>query len=157
MKRKAVAIILAMAVLASSFPVRAEEVPASVKETAEELGDEYGICPELIEAICYAESSFNPAAKNGSYIGIMQVNPVVHKARMERLGVTDLTDMYGCMLTGTDYLSELFERYEDPAVALMHYGGYGRQIPIHEETGVMPGYVKRVLELAARYERQHNK
>lgn len=157
--RRGVAAAAAILILSGGTVAQAEEVPAEVRMIAEELGAEYGICPELIEAICYQESRFQPGAigSGGKYIGIMQVSPSVHAARMQRLGVTDLTDMRGCMTVGTDYLAALFETYEDPVPALMAYGGWGRQIAWHESTGGMPGYVKSVLERSERYERQHSK
>jgi soluble lytic murein transglycosylase-like protein len=160
LKKRIRTVICASAIaLSISTAVYAEEIPAEVRTIAEELGAQYGICPELIEAICYQESRFQPGAigGGGQYIGVMQVNPVIHAKRMQRLGVTDLTDLRGGMTVGTDYLSELFEIYEDPVPALMAYGGWGRQIGWHERTGSMPGYVKNVLDRSERYERQHQK
>ena len=153
------AILFTLSVSTIPITAHAEEVPAEVRTIAEELGTQYGICPELIEAICYQESRFIPTVigSGGAYIGIMQVSPEIHKARMQRLGVTDLTDMRGCMTVGTDYLAELFEIYEDPVPALMSYGGWGRKIEWHEDTGEMPQYVKNVLERSERYERLHSK
>lgn len=157
--RRALATIGAVVILSMPLTAHAEEVPADVRAIAEELGHQYGICPELIEAICYQESRFQPGVigAGGKYIGIMQVNPVIHAARMKRLGVTDLTDMRGGMTVGVDYLAELFEKYEDPVPVLMAYGGWGSSIGNHEATGRMPGYVKMVLERSAQYERQHSK
>lgn len=157
--KRAVAAIGAALILSIGLTTHAEEVPADVRAAAEEIGGEYGICPELLEAICYQESRFQPGVigAGGLYIGIMQVNHEIHAARMKKLGVTDLTDMRSGMLVGADYLAELFELYEDPAVALMAYGGWGRKIGYHEQTGDMPGYVKSVLERSARYERDHQK
>ena len=40
---------------------QAIEVPAEVQEISEELGSRYNICPELIQAVCFKESSFRPA------------------------------------------------------------------------------------------------
>lgn len=159
MVRGRVAIAATVLMLSMPLTAHAEEVPAEVRTIAEDLGARYGICPELIEAICYQESRFQPGAigAGGQYIGIMQVNPVIHAARMQRLEVTDLTDMRGGMTVGVDYLAELFELYEDPVPALMAYGGWGRQIGWHENTGSMPQYVRSVLERSERYERQHQK
>lgn len=157
--KRVIAAIGAAVILSAGVTAHAEEVPADVRAIAEELGGEYGICPELIEAVCYQESRFQPGAigGGGKYIGIMQVNPVVHAARMQRLGVIDLTDTRSGMLVGVDYLAELFELHEDPAVALMVYGGWGQRVDYYERTGVMPGYVETVLERSARYEREHQK
>lgn len=42
----------------------------------------------------------------------MQVQPRWHRERMERLGVTDLTDPYSNFLVGLDFLYELVGKYE---------------------------------------------
>lgn len=77
-------------------------------EIIEEVADEYGVCPELIEAIVFCESSGNPnAVSNYGCVGLMQISEKHHKERMEALGVTDLTDPRSNILVGTDYLMEL--------------------------------------------------
>ena len=157
--KRTLATIGAVVILSMPLTAHAEEVPADVRAIAEELGGQYGICPELIEAVCYQESRFTPTAigANGQYIGMMQVNPTIHAARMQRLGVTDLTDLYGGMLVGTDYLAELCEQYEDIGAVLMVYSGSGKALRNYEATGQMTGYVKQVLDRAARYERMNGK
>lgn len=48
---------------------------------------------------------------NGDSIGLFQVNTRWHTDRMERLGVTDLTDPVQCAAVAIDYLKELSDRY----------------------------------------------
>lgn len=48
---------------------------------------------------------------NGDSIGLFQVNTRWHEDRMERLGVTDLTDPTQCAAVAIDYLKELSDRY----------------------------------------------
>ena len=99
MKRN-IAITLMFSILAvSANPnhVKAAELPVDEKYGAycEEIGAMYNICPELLEAIIEHESSGNPNAVGADGdIGLMQVVPKWHKDRMERLGVSDLTDEY---------------------------------------------------------------
>ena len=47
----------------------------------------------------------------GDSIGLFQVNTRWHTDRMERLGVTDLTDPVQCAAVAIDYLKELSDRY----------------------------------------------
>ena len=54
----------------------------------EEIGEEYSICPELLEALIETESSGNPQATCGNCRGLMQVNPDIHKDRMKRFFVS---------------------------------------------------------------------
>jgi hypothetical protein len=64
-----------------SLPVKADDgdtwIPQSQIDLCESLGAEYGICPELLEAIIENESSGKMEATNGSCYGICQINGAV--------------------------------------------------------------------------------
>lgn len=128
-----------------------------VTTLTEQIGSQYGICPELLQAVIFYESS------NRSYItsaagdtGYMQVNPQWHYGRMERLGVSDLCDGYSNILAGTDYLSELAGKYEDVGLVLMKYNGDSRADSFYE-AGKLSEYAQRILNLSAELERAHGK
>lgn len=130
-------------------------IPEEVKKAAEKWGNHYGICPELIEALAYQESRFIPdvVSADGSCIGLCQVNPSCHKARMEKLGVTDLTDIDGNIAVATDYLEELFEQYEgDVDIILMIFNGDSSY-----KRGHISKYATEILERSEDYERIHGK
>ncbi len=134
------------------------EVPEDVQEISEELGARYNICPELIQAVCFKESGFQPNAVNGGCIGIMQVSEKWHKDRMEKLGVNSLADMKGNMAVGVDYLSELLKQYDDdPGAALMKYNGDSRLEKLITGTGDLSEYADEVLMLSAELERMNGK
>lgn len=140
--------------------VRAEEivVPAEIVQISEELGQKYNICPELIQAICFKESSFRPDAVNGNCIGVMQVSIRWHEDRMNRLGVSDLTSVKGNMEVGVDYLYELLKQYEDDAAAaLMKYNGDSRLEKMINGTEDLSEYADEVLTLSAELERRNGK
>ena len=109
------------------------------------------ICPELVQAIIETESNWDPEARNGDCIGLMQISEYWHQDRMERLGVTDLTDPYDNILVGVDYLQELTRRYVDQAMVLMIYNGDSRAWRFWE-TGEMSEYAAKILERAAELE-----
>lgn len=139
--------------------VHAEEtikVPEEIKEISEELGQAYNICSEVIQAMCYVESRFKADAENDGCIGVMQIYEKWHKDRMNRLGVTDLTDPRQNMTVAVDYLSELVVDGEDMEEALMRYHGESR---INEklDAGEMSDYVATIFELAAELERRNGK
>ena len=134
---------------------RAEEKEAWI-DYIEIICQERGICPELVEAIIERASGWDPEAVNGDCIGLMQVSEKWHRERMERLGVTDLTGPYDNILVGVDYLSELFERYEDVGAVLMKYNGDSR-LPEYLETGEMSEYAEKILTRSAELERMHGK
>ena len=64
-----------------SLPVKAGSndtwIPQSQIDLCESLGAEYGICPELLEALIEKESSGKMEATNGSCYGICQINGAV--------------------------------------------------------------------------------
>ncbi len=103
------------------------------------------ICPELVQAIIETESNWDPEARNGDCVGLMQISEYWHRDRMERLGVEDLTDPYDNILVGVDYLQELTRRYVDQAMVLMIYNGDSRAWNFWE-TGEMSEYARKILE-----------
>jgi soluble lytic murein transglycosylase-like protein len=129
------------------------EPPDWLVEMSEEIGQEYGVCPELLQAIAFRESTYNPLADNGSCIGLMQISKQWHQDRMDRLGVTDLHDARGNMLVAADYLSELFEKYGDIATVLMVY--HGEKNATTKTT--VSSYASSIMEMSEELEREHGK
>ena len=134
-----------------------EYLSEEIVSYTEEIGEQYGICPELIQAVIERESSGDPEAKNGTCIGLMQINKKYHVDRMEKLGVTDLYDTFSNILTGTDYLAELFEKYEDPYLVLMVYNMGARKAISRYEAGKYSKYAVTICERSAELERLHGK
>lgn len=130
-------------------------IPSEVKEYAEKYGEEYCICPELIESLAYQESRFTPDAvsTDGSCVGICQINQKCHRARMKRLGVTDLTDAEQNIHVACDYLAEIFQEHDgDPEIVLMIYNGDSRW-----KNGKISRYAEEITERSMDYERLHGK
>lgn len=125
----------------------------SVYDMALEIGGKYNICPEFLQAMAFRESSYNPYAKNGDCIGLMQVSQKWHKDRMNRLGVDNLYDPYGNMLVAADYLSELFIEYEDPAIVLHVYNGDNDAFRDY----YISDYAEDILNLSMELERENGK
>ena len=130
------------------------EIPDEVWNAAVIWGMEYHIAPEFLCAIAYFESRYkNIKNPSGAYWGVMQIHPGSHRKRMERLGVTkdDLMDVSTNMRVAADYLHELFEEYEDPAIVLMKYNG---DDTTNKTTS---SYANRILEYSAELERIHGR
>lgn len=130
-------------------------IPSEVKEYAEKYGAEYCICPELIEALAYQESRFIPdvVSADGACVGICQINQKCHRARMKRLGVTDLTDAEQNIHVACDYLAEIFQEHDgDPEIVLMIYNGDSRW-----KNGKISRYAEEITERSMDYERLHGK
>lgn len=124
----------------------------ALTEAAAEI---YPVCPELLQAVIFYESSNRADARNGRCTGYMQIDPEYHRERADRLGVS-LYDGWGNILTGTDYLAELCEEYGDIAAALMVYHGE-RDAAAKAEAGEISIYAGKILELSAKLERLHKK
>ncbi len=95
-------------------PVR-DDVPmdAELQRLLYQACVETGIRYELALAVIWQETDFrNVVGDGGESFGYLQVQPRWHGERMERLGVTDLSDPYGNFLVGLDFLYELVGKYE---------------------------------------------
>lgn len=130
-------------------------IPLEVKEACEKYGAEYFICPELLESLAYQESRFiaDVVSADGSCVGICQINPSCHRARMKRLGVTDLKDAEQNIHVAADYLAEIFQEHDgDPEIVLMIYNGDSRW-----KSGKISRYAEEITERSMDYERLHGK
>lgn len=143
-------------VLMGASRVHAEEIIITdeVKFWTEKYGEQYGICPEIIQAMCWTESRCNPTAQSPDKAckGLMQIKPSCHQERMERLGVRNIFGVWENLKTGTDYLAELASEEEDIAVALARYNGQSTEKIEKTRNGEYSGYVKKVLDLAEELE-----
>lgn len=118
-----------------------DSVLGMIRAAAEKTGVE----PELLEALVGAESGFNPDAVSPvGARGLAQLMPATARA----LGV-DPMDPEQNVMGGARYLSQMIERFGDPAKALAAYNAgpgavqrYGG-IPPYRET---QSYVRRVLD-----------
>jgi len=160
MQKKAILFLLALiTAVESGMTAHANpiDVPTEVVEISEDLGAQYDICPELIQAICFKESSFQPDAENGGCVGMMQIYPEWHRERMDRLESTDLFDTRQNMTVGVDYLAELIGQYEDVSIALMMYNGNSSAEDVLAGLGEISDYADEVLAISAELERGNGK
>ncbi len=125
-------VFIALFLVVAIWAIRSDAVKEdAIYEYIENVCGAYDISPELVQAIIEKESGWEPDARNGRCIGLMQIDPAWHTKRMKRLGVTDLTDPKQNILVGVDYLHELFEEYGDLYAVLMFYnGGYSEKYGI---------------------------
>ena len=123
----------------------------------EDIGSRYSICPELLEAIIEEESDGDAdAVGSAGEIGLMQVYPKYHMERAERLGIYSLFNPKDNILTGADYLSELFEEYQDMGTVLMVYNGTADAEELGEQ-GKYTDYAKQIMKRTEQLERLHGK
>lgn len=126
-------------------PVALYDVPldADLQIHIIETAASYGIDPAIIMAMAYKESTYRTDAigDGGNSLGLLQVQPRWHGARMERLGCPNLLDPYQNATVAIDYLAEQIDRYDDLSKGLVAYnrGHYA---------GTVTEYAKTVLAKA---------
>lgn len=96
---------------------------AAEKDLPTQIAEQYGLDPDIVNAIIKIESNGNPQAvgDDGESIGLMQIQPKWHKARIDRLGITDLKDPKQNLTVGCDILAELLDTYGNYNMALAAY------------------------------------
>lgn len=130
-------------------------VPDSVRWECEAAGSAFSVCPELLEAIAWRESRFDPAATNGRNVGLMQMHRTLHADRLAAYGMDEF-DVHAQVWAAAGLLSDLASKYAidgeeaDAAVIVAAYHGEGNL------TGES-GYVTEVLEVSSALERVHGK
>lgn len=130
-----------------SWPQRTGSVPenaARFQPLFEAAGAQYGVDPDLLAAVAWTESAFNPnAVSHAGALGLMQIMP----GTAAGLGVDPL-DPVGAVDGAARYLRQQMNRFGDVRLALAAYNaGPGAVekhggIPPYEET---MAYVGKVL------------
>lgn len=136
------------------------EIPKEIIEYCETVGEDFDICPELLEAMAYNESRFKPTVKNRNCWGLLQINVKVHKDRIEKYGYTkeDMLESYPNLVVAADLLAELYETYgDDTPIVLFYYSGNPKAVNKYKEYGYMTEYVESILTRSESYERLHGK
>lgn len=158
----AAALIVSLAVPAPTVeaaPKKEEQIISEERliKYTEEIGQQYGVCPELLQAIAERESSLRIYATNGSCKGLMQISEKWHRDRMKRLGVTNIYNAYGNILLAADYLAELAEENDDLYYVLMRYNMEKITADELYNAGEYTDYAVEITERAAELERSHGK
>lgn len=131
-------------------------IDSSYVDLCEEIGEEYAICPELLEALIERESHGHADAQNGSCKGLCQISERWHKDRMEKLNITDIYDPESNIRLAADYLTELGAEYLDIGLVLCIYHGESDALE-KAERGELSDYTIWILERSEELERAHRK
>lgn len=112
--------------------------------------EERNIDPRVAFAMIKCESGFRAEATgdSGNSLGLMQIQPRWHYARMERLGCDNLLDPYQNVTVGLDLFGDLLKHYGNVERALMAYNGGGSYANEMIAAGRVSTYAARVLECA---------
>ena len=115
-----------------------------------DICEERNIDPRVAFAMIKCESGFRAEATgdSGNSLGLMQIQPRWHYARMERLGCDNLLDPYQNVTVGLDLFGDLLKHYGNVEHALMAYNGGGSYANEMIAAGQISAYAARVLECA---------
>lgn len=87
-----------------------------------DVANEYGLDWTLLMAVIQKESRFDPYVVSAtSDYGLMQINHINHGWLSVETGVNDFLDPYQNVRAGAYMLKQLFDKYQDPHMALMAY------------------------------------
>lgn len=141
----------------TELPHESIQIPVEVQESCEKWGEEYEICPELLEAMCWHETRCRPELENGGCVGITQINPKYHQKGMELLGVDDLLDydqnIHLCAYTIRQYANENDDLYY---VLMCWNSGSSRGKKLFDQ-GKFTKYAIEVSQESCEIERLHGK
>lgn len=145
--------IVLWGVLMGASRVHAEEVVITdeVDFWSDYFGDRYDIDPAIIKSLAWHESRCISSAQSEDLKckGILQVNPYVHRERMDRLNTRNVFDTGQNIHTGVDYLWELLsEEGGKIEPALARYNGQSGEAVENARNGKPGRYVKKILETA---------
>ena len=117
-----------------------------------ELCETRGIRPTIVIAIIEKESRYDSDAvgDNGNSIGLMQIQPKWHYARMIELGCTDLTNPYDNAAVGIDILTELYATGASTEWVLTAYNGGVSYANTKAATGEISSYAEAVKSIEDR-------
>lgn len=106
-RRATLALLLAapLAACASRRPEPPESTgPAEINRLISQYSREYDVPESLIHHVVKVESSYNPAARNGPYYGLMQIVPQTAATMGHRGPPSDLLDASTNLRYGVKYL-----------------------------------------------------
>ena len=130
-------------------------VPEAVHFECEAAGRAFDVCPEILEALAWKESRFTVDARNGSCIGLMQMNEQVHGDRLALYG-QDYYSIHSQVWAAASLLRDIAldnsteGEPADIAYCLAVY--HGEDCPES-----VSRYTETILEIAASLERVHGK
>ena len=143
----------------SDDPAMLYDVPlsAELQLHIKDLCNAYGVDMPLVLAVIGQESNFKAGAvgDGGSSIGLMQIQPQHHQARMDRLGVMDLSDPYQNVEVGIDLLAELMDENKGTEWAVTAYNAGAGTADYHKTIGTRTEYVEGVLMLREMIENEN--
>lgn len=135
----------------SDDPAMLYDVPlsAELQLHIKDLCNAYGVDMPLVLAVIGQESNYiaSIVGDGGNSIGLMQIQPQYHQARMDKLGVMDLSDPYQNVEVGIDLLSELMDENKGTEWAVTAYNAGAEIADYNKAIGARTEYAESVMML----------
>ena len=114
------------------------------------LCDERGIDPTIVIGIIERESKYDASTigDNGNSLGLMQIQPRWHQARMTEYNCTNLLNPYENVCIGIDILADLIDSGNSLEWALMAYNGGSGYAYDKVSRGEVSDYAYTVLHIS---------
>ncbi|QJR20153.1 transglycosylase SLT domain-containing protein [Pelagibacterium halotolerans] len=151
--KRLIALFAVLVLGLSAVPANAQShTRAEVEVLAQYYAQHYGVPLELVRRVINRESTFNPAARNGPYYGLMQILPETARTMGFRGQPSDLLNAETNLIYAVKYLRGawlLANGSHDRAVQLYAKGYYyeAKAAGLLEETGLRPGPASPVAPL----------
>lgn len=115
--------------------------PAEISRLIARYAREYDVPEDLVHRIVVRESRYNPAARNGPYLGLMQIHPQTARTMGHRGPPEELLDPEVNLRFGVRYLrgAWLVSRGNPDAAVGWYSRGYyyeAKRLGLLEETGL---------------------
>lgn len=120
----------------------------------EQIGDDYCICPEVLEALIETESGGNASAiSSHGAVGLCQIIP-----KYSKYSKKELLDPYTNIKACAEIITDLSESYDlkDTLIAY-NCGEYSATFKKYKGTSEMTKYSKKIIERAYELEEVHGK
>lgn len=142
--KRLMALVAAFVLACAPLPAAAQTSRADVEVLVAYYAQYYGVPLELVRRVVNRESTFNPAARNGPYWGLMQILPATARTMGFRGQPSDLLDAETNLIYGVKYLRGAYlvaGGDHDRSVQLYARGYYydAKAKGLLEQTGLRPG------------------
>lgn len=122
-------------------------------EYCEEIGQQYGIAPELLEALIEVESSGRADVRSSTGdIGLCQINLKYSKYTEQQL-----MDPKTNIKASAEILTDLFNKYDLEGLMAYNLGEYSETFREHLENGTLTDYADRIIKRSDYLQELHGK
>jgi soluble lytic murein transglycosylase-like protein len=139
-RRHTLALLLSLAACGRAEAPASGE-PAVINRLIDDTADRYDVPRDLVHRVVRRESNYNPVARNGPYLGLMQIHPQTARTMGHRGSPDELLDARTNLTYGVRYLrgAWIVSRGDREAAIGWYSRGYyyeAKRLGLLEEAGL---------------------